>query len=131
MRPIWPKLALLLSTTVDTMKTSHAIISAKPAKAHKAAGTMVSGRATLDAKVATVTTASAMETGNGTTLLVDETSIVVVLVVVVVELTQAVPVESATSGAVQLVTQILFSNRGKLVGQGLVHSVVPLLYTTR
>jgi len=91
----------------------------------------VSGRATLDAKVATVTTASAMETGNGTTLLVDETSIVVVLVVVVVELTQAVPVESATSGAVQLVTQILFSNRGKLVGQGLVHSVVPLLYTTR
>ena len=71
-------------------------------------------------------------TGKGTTLLVLETrvvvGVVVPLVVVLVEaVMQEVPVESATSGAVQLATHMLFSSSGKDEGQGRVHSVLPLL----
>ena len=110
------------------------MISATPANAHKAAGIIVSGSATFEASVAMIMTTRAMVTGKGTTLLVLETRVVVgvvvplVVVLVLVEaVMQEVPVESATSGAVQLATHMLFASSGKDEGQGRVHSVLPLL----
>lgn len=96
-----------VDTAATIINTNQPMTSIRPAKEHRQAANMVSGRATLEAMQAMPKTARPIVTGKGITLLDYEVKVVTVLVglVVALALTQVLLL-SGVRGEVQVVTQI-------------------------
>ena len=122
-------MSLFESTATAIININHEITYASPPNAQNEDDNKVEGRATLEAIVAIMNITKPIVTGNG--IYFTPVAVPVVVIIVVLSDTQFWPLVSATNGEVHAVTHIPFYCRGIDEGQGLVHYVVPLLYTAR